>query len=299
VIGDQGLGASGVAAGLSHVANIKHPNAILGVGDHVYAHGAEGSYDKLVSRFIEKFITDPDLGQTLHVPWYMVTGNHDWESDASWERSFTDADENEGGYWRMPDFWYKQQFLADGFTVDVFFIDTQVWINSDDDRYYHRASLGAGAKQDQLDWLTAQLGESTAQWKIVVGHHPMYSQGNKGMTDELHPDLEPLMREHGVQIYFSGHSHNQQLIQFDGMNYVISGAGVVSSDGVKTEYPEDAIISKHVSLGFAGLSVCSSSESALIFYDGAGAELASHTFPATPPQPSAGTPCLANGDYCE
>lgn len=38
------------------------------------------------------------------------------------------------------------------------------------------------------------LRESTAKWKIVVGHHPIKSNGHHGDTQELVAQLLPILQ---------------------------------------------------------------------------------------------------------
>ena len=52
----------------------------------------------------------------------------------------------------------------------------------------------------QLAELETHLAKSDADWKIVVGHHPVISNGKHGGTEELQQHLQPLLEEYGVQV---------------------------------------------------------------------------------------------------
>lgn len=52
----------------------------------------------------------------------------------------------------------------------------------------------------QLAELETSLAKSDADWKIVVGHHPVISNGKHGGTEELQQHLQPLLEEYGVQV---------------------------------------------------------------------------------------------------
>ena len=49
--------------------------------------------------------------------------------------------------------------------------------------------------QTQLDLLESQLEQSQARWKIVVGHHPIKSNGRYGDTTELQ-DLRNMFKQY-------------------------------------------------------------------------------------------------------
>merc|ERR1712039_974043 len=111
-------------------------------------------------------------------------------------------------------------------------------------------------------------------------------------------ELDPLMRQHGVQILFSGHDHSKQLMQHGGLNYVISGAGGASSRTRSDEYPRGSQKHMFEDHGFVGLSVCNASAAHLTFYTAEGSAQAAVTLPSTPPEftQELGRPPLANGD---
>src|SRR6266705_140231 len=44
----------------------------------------------------------------------------------------------------------------------------------------------------QLLWLDAELKKSSAKWKLVYGHHPIYSDGRHGDSQVLIEKLLPL-----------------------------------------------------------------------------------------------------------
>ncbi len=83
--------------------------------------------------------------------------------------------------------------------------------------------------QRQLSWLRTSLATSTAPWKVVVGHHPIYSSGLYGNDPGLKAKLSALMRQHGVQLYINGHEHNYERSKpIDGITYLVVGGGGAS-----------------------------------------------------------------------
>jgi len=94
------------------------------------------------------------------------------------------------------------------------------------------------ADQTQLDWIKNTLKSSTADWKIVQGHFPVYSctTGEHGDTKSLIKLLLPIMKENGADVYFSGHDHILQHINRDGIHFFGSGAGAKKHKGVNTKY---------------------------------------------------------------
>lgn len=79
---------------------------------------------------------------------------------------------------------------------------------------------------DELEWLDRELGRSTARWKIVYGHYPIYSAGSNRDDAELISKLLPILEKRHVQIYLCGHVHSMQDIETDStVHFYISGAG--------------------------------------------------------------------------
>ena len=81
--------------------------------------------------------------------------------------------------------------------------------------------------QPQLDWLQQQLQASTADWKIAVHHHPLYTSGRYRLhAARVRRVLEPLFVRYGVDVSLSGHEHfYERLVPLSGVQYFISGAG--------------------------------------------------------------------------
>lgn len=93
----------------------------------------------------------------------------------------------------------------------------------------------------QLAWLKDALAASKAQWKIVIGHHPIYSGGEHGDTPELIETVLPLLQEHKVQAYFNGHDHDLQHLTAGDVNLFDSGAGSQVRPTSKTEHTKFAM----------------------------------------------------------
>lgn len=79
---------------------------------------------------------------------------------------------------------------------------------------------------EQLTWLQGQLRDSDALWKIVVGHHPLYTSGLHHANSRLRRRLLPILSGYQVPLYINGHNHNyERTIPIDGTTYLTCGAG--------------------------------------------------------------------------
>ncbi|MBW4667658.1 MAG: metallophosphoesterase [Cyanomargarita calcarea GSE-NOS-MK-12-04C] len=96
----------------------------------------------------------------------------------------------------------------------------------------------AGNKQ-QIAWLEKELSSSKAPWKIVFGHHPIYSSGYYASNPTFVQLLTPLFQKYGVQVYINGHDHNYERTQsINGTTYVICGAGAGNRPVGKSQWTE-------------------------------------------------------------
>jgi hypothetical protein len=91
----------------------------------------------------------------------------------------------------------------------------------------------------QLRWLDGELGRATADWKVALFHHPIYTSGRyRTQAAELRRRLEPLFVRHGVDVAFSGHEHfYERTTPQHGITYFVTGGagslrrGDVGADG--------------------------------------------------------------------
>jgi predicted phosphodiesterase len=78
----------------------------------------------------------------------------------------------------------------------------------------------------QLPWLEKELSRSDAPWKIVFGHHQIYSSGQYRLNQAFIQNLTPLFQKYRVQLYINGHDHHYERSQsIKGTTYLICGAG--------------------------------------------------------------------------
>ncbi|HIK05692.1 MAG TPA: metallophosphoesterase [Trichormus sp. M33_DOE_039] len=93
--------------------------------------------------------------------------------------------------------------------------------------------------QNQLTWLETELSSSNAAWKVVFGHHPIYSSGVYGSNQDFIKTFTPLFKKHGVQLYINGHEHSYERTRnIDGTTYLICGAGAGNRPVGRSEWTE-------------------------------------------------------------
>lgn len=217
-IGDWGSpGVAAVAAAMGEWAAEMAPRAVISTGDNFYPSGVQTVDDPQWQSSYEQVFASPGLS----CPWYAILGNHDHEGSIEAQIAYS----GKSARWRMPGRYFaRSERLPDGGTADFFFIDTTPVYEGTHGFLTTFVPLESFVTE-QFRWLDDALSASNAEWKIVVGHHPVFSGGVHGASWGLIRYLKPMMEEHGVQIYLNGHDHDLQHIVVDGVNYLTSGGG--------------------------------------------------------------------------
>ncbi|UKP00804.1 metallophosphoesterase family protein [Nostoc sp. UHCC 0870] len=93
--------------------------------------------------------------------------------------------------------------------------------------------------QNQLIWLEKELSSSNATWKVVFGHHPIYSSGVYGSNQAFIKTFTPMFKKYGVQLYINGHEHSYERTRaIDGTTYLTCGAGAGNRPTGRSEWTE-------------------------------------------------------------
>jgi acid phosphatase len=224
VLGDWGRRGSdaqrAVAAGMARAARRYDVDFVLSTGDNFYEHGVESIHDAHWCESFDAVYDDP----ALHVPWYAALGNHDHMGSVRSQIAYARRDVR----WRLPDRYYSVSKQIDARTHAQFVVlDTTPFAEVEQMDATDRESYGTAYDPTlQGYWLRHMLAPSRSAWRIVVGHHPIRSAGSfHGDTPALRDQVDPLLRQYGVQAYFSGHEHDLQHLAEDGLHYVVSGVG--------------------------------------------------------------------------
>lgn len=69
------------------------------------------------------------------------------------------------------------------------------------------------------------VAPQSPRWRIPFAHHPPFCAGPQHHNTKAMVKLVPLFQRAGVRAVFSGHEHNFQHSQHEGIEYFISGAG--------------------------------------------------------------------------
>jgi hypothetical protein len=142
-----------------------------------------------------------ELYNPLKIKFYVTFGNHDWGSADSPAAELLYAKQSPSFVMPAPYYTYTAG------AVQFFALDTN------------------DVSELQLTWLRSELAKSTARWKVVYGHHPIYSAGQHGDGVTLIRKLLPVLKDR-VDIFFAGHEHDMQHLQAEGgVHFFINGGG--------------------------------------------------------------------------
>jgi len=217
-MGDWGTGSPAQR----HVAGLMDAKAgrdslhfVLLLGDNFYSNGVTSVDDPQWQSKFETVYNSP----ALNVPFFASLGNHDYKKNANPDAQ-VNYSKRHNTKWKMPARNYTFiRALDGGATIQLFALDTKA-LNKID-------ILGNA----QAEWLNAELAKSTATWKVVFGHHPVFSNGEHGDTPAMQKFIRPLLEKYRVDFYLAGHDHDRQLLQpVAGVNYIVSGTAAKSRD---------------------------------------------------------------------
>ncbi len=222
VMGDFGAGTSQQAAIAYRIAQ-KKPQFVLTTGDNAYDNGLEEDYRKNLFPYYLPQENEPAKGAALmnSIPFYMVLGNHDVRIDSL---------NKEPGC--LAYFYYNDLPLnapvtnrsvsvhGSGSLVKAFKKNTKPRFPrmanySFDNGNVHITCLDANDYTNPLDpllinWLSQDIGESKADWKIVAFHHPGFNSSKAHYNEQIMRLLSPLFEKLKVNLVLAGHVHNYQ-----------------------------------------------------------------------------------------
>ncbi|XP_024961827.1 purple acid phosphatase 8-like isoform X2 [Cynara cardunculus var. scolymus] len=219
---------------MGKVGEILDADFIISTGDNFYEDGLIDEEDPL---FVESF-TDIYTASSLQKQWYAVLGNHDYRG-----------------------------------IVEFFFVDTTPF----QDKYFTEEEhtydwRGVLPREDYLSNVLKEvdmaLKESSAKWKIVIGHHTIFSAGSHGNTQELVDQLLPILEARKVDLYINGHDHCLQHIssQNSQLQFLTSGGGSKAWRGEINDWDSNEMKFYYDGQGFMTLGIAEN-EVNVAFYD--------------------------------
>lgn len=199
----------------------------LMLGDNIYPNGAHGDADDVI-RF-KKILEEPYEKLGSHIQgfkFYATLGDHDW-------RSFRKGRDALLAYAKRPD--TRFQIEGNGYynfvrqNAEFFILDTNLLLA---ETRVFKANLESDGREgqihqvdepdewkrpnieekNQLSWFKTAISQSTANWKIVVGHHPLWSSGGRKFEQAraLRNLLLPILCDF-ADLYLAGHEHDLEL----------------------------------------------------------------------------------------
>ena len=257
VFGDSGTGGNAqwkVASGMWQVCapdgQRNGCDFAIVLGDNIYRNGVSGSNDV---NFQKKF--EEPYSHFQRFDFWLVPGNHDWRRERSVQEEINYTGMSDR--WRMPFNHYSIPKLPKW--LHMYGLDTTVIYDAE---YEEKTPAAFGSKRAarlenariQLETVQSAFRNTTG-WKLLFGHHPVYSSGQHGKKDG--PGVIPAMKSAivdelicrgglNIDVYFAGHEHHQEHLEGSsgcdgGFHQVVQGAGGKrrnsrnSVDGVATQ----------------------------------------------------------------
>ncbi|MDQ7818528.1 MAG: metallophosphoesterase [Melioribacteraceae bacterium] len=242
-----------IAEMMGEVTVIVKPKFVAAVGDIHHFMGVRSVQDPLWLTNFEWIYKHP----SLMIPWYPVLGNHEYEGSTQAVLDYKDISRR----WEMYSRYYaKTLTVSNKIEVLILFIDTTPLIDKYrvDSRYF---DAGKQSMDQQLAWIDSTLRVSNAKWKIVLGHHPIYSGTTKSESEreDLQKRLKPILDRYNIDITVAGHIHNFQHIKVPGSNvdYFVNSSASLAREVIYYE-------SKLFGSPESGFTLCTIKDSELI-----------------------------------
>jgi hypothetical protein len=203
------------------------------LGDNIYPDGAtlgadgRDDQERFRTLFAEPF--GALFGGREQSRIYAVLGNHDWHISRAAAQAQIDYLASNPAFY-MKGFFYRVVPPASGGDVEIFALDTHMMLAAfkipedvlaDDgsevvhdviERVEPWAAPATDAERAMAQWLEAALRDSKARWKIVIGHHPLWSSsgGKFEQARVLRKLILPTLCRY-ADMYLAGHEHTLEV----------------------------------------------------------------------------------------
>ena len=163
------------------------------------------------------------------IDWLPAFGNHEYRGNTQAVLDYSQVSRR----WNMPGRYYTKVYEEDGTTVRFIILDTTPLIQ----KYRHdKEKYPDACEQDkyaQLHWLDSVLCKAKEDWVLVVGHHPIYAETSKNMSERVCMQNEVngiLLERDNVDMYLCGHIHNFQHIRHENntIDYIVNSSASLS-----------------------------------------------------------------------
>ncbi len=228
----SGLDPVGAAANRYCKAGKRCDFGVL-LGDNIYPDGATAGADGRpdAERFRKIFVAPYQALFSTHPGFQfdVVLGNHDWYTSVAGALAQVDFHQRHPNY-HMDGLYYSHRRQTPVGAVEIFALDTEVmlskWLVPDPDieddgelpwasetqvntPWVAEYGMTAG---NQVEWLRQALRASDAEWKIVIGHHPLWSSsgGKFAQAQTLRRILLPVLCPL-ADAYIAGHDHTLEI----------------------------------------------------------------------------------------
>lgn len=222
-----------VAAAMRSYCGEVDCDAAVMLGDNIYPNGPTNGADGIddAKRF-DEILLDPfrDFGQLApDFRIYATLGNHDWRTSREAALGEVRYLETTKPFY-MDGLRYRVQPPAGEGDVEIFALDTEVLLAgttvyddalADDGSELPPAEVDVPepwtkpaneAERTMVEWLERSLRESRARWKIVIGHHPLWSSSGSKFEDAraMRRLLLPTLCRY-ADAYLAGHEHTLEV----------------------------------------------------------------------------------------
>ena len=228
------------ASGLAPVSKAMHAycsqeagcDLAVMLGDNIYPDGATANADGRDAERFRDLFTTPFAGlaqgrEDFRI--YAVLGNHDWRTSRAGALAQVRFLERTPPFY-MDGLIYRVRPPAGRGQLEIFAIDTEVLLSStvvykaklaDDaseirheavEKPHDWAKPQTDLERNMARWLDEALRSSTARWKVVIGHHPLWStSGSKfEQAHVLRRLILPTLCRY-ADVYLAGHEHTLEV----------------------------------------------------------------------------------------
>jgi hypothetical protein len=208
-------------------------DAAVMLGDNIYPDGPTGGADgRDDAKRFEDILMTPfrdfrKLADDFRI--YVALGNHDWRTSREATLAEVRYLETTPPFY-MDGIVYRVKPPAGERNVEIFVLDTEVLLAGTtvyEDRLADDGSElppteaerpkpwtrpATEQERDMVDWLDRSLRESSARWKIVIGHHPLWSSaGSKfEQAKAMRRLILPTLCRY-ADMYLAGHEHTLEV----------------------------------------------------------------------------------------